>query len=397
LRPYRLPPAGSPLPPSEVLRSFFRAMRNGRGEKAPLAGSFKDYLRVGHVLFVSSGTAALWLILKGILRLRPGKGEVIIPAYTCPAVAAAVLRAGLKPVLCDIELDNFGLDPEELKRKVNARTLAVVVVHLLGYPNEMKGVKEICQERGIFLIEDAAQAFGNFFDSGERIGTVGDAGFFSFGRGKPLSLNHGGAITTNRSDLFVAMLQIYNEMEEPTALEGLSLFGTLLIYSLFFTPYLYWIPSSLPFLKLGETIFKPHFPTKKMNPLLMALVRSRLSGLQKEREMREEKVAFYLEELSSVRGVRVPARPYPFLRFPLLVLPSKRDRILEALKGKGTGAALFYPCPLNEQPGLREVLKDPGPYPGAKELSQSLITLPLHPRVSFRMMRETVKVIRERL
>jgi dTDP-4-amino-4,6-dideoxygalactose transaminase len=137
----------------------------------------------------------------------------------------------------------------------------------------------------------------------------------------------------------------------------------------------------MPFLHLGETNFSPDFPLRKgcsrVTPVLDLLFRS----LQEEKHTRSENSSWYRRNL--LPAALSLADPYPFLRYPLLVKDrTLRDRLLGRLSSEGTGAAGFYPCALNELPGLKERLDDRKQYKNARILARGLITLPVHPGVT---------------
>ena len=398
MKPFSLPPAGNPISIFQVFQAMVAFIKSS--EKKAFYQAIKQYLGVKHCLLVSSGTVALWLILKAIKEIMPEKNEVIIPAYTCPSVAAATIRAGLKPILCDINLKDFGFEIEELKKRINPKTLAIIIVHLFGFPSNIKAIKAISQPFNILIIEDAAQALGNSIINSpkEKLGTLGDIGFYSFGRGKPLTLNHGGLIVTNNSYLFEQILQVYQTIDKPSLIENLLLLAKLYLYALFFHPLLYWIPQSMPFLKLGETIFNPDFKIKKISPIAVALANRLIWLIEENKKIREKNTIFLLQKLNSVKNINLPNHSFPYLRFPLLVSSNtQRNRLLTYLKAQGLGAAIFYPCPLNEQPGLKEYLQDNNTYTNAKKLSKTLITLPLHQKVSQKDLYKIINIIKSSL
>jgi dTDP-4-amino-4,6-dideoxygalactose transaminase len=347
--------------------------------------SMRNFLGTEHLFYVSSGRAALWLIMKALSALRPKK-EVLIPAYTCPAIPAAILKAGLKPVLVDINRTDFGFDHQDLEKKIGKETLAVVVVHLFGYPAATDPARKLCREGDIFLVEDAAQAFGNTLPGcpGKKLGLLGDAGFFSFGRGKPLGALHGGLAITGPAEIREQAKAIYGRLDGISSVGGLTSFVAFLLSSCLSDPRLYWIPQMMPFLHLGETRFSPDFPLKKgcsrVVPVLDLLFRS----LQAEKRIREENSSWYRHNLLPASGSALSLRdPYPYLRYPLLVRDwNLRDKLLGRLSSEGTGASGLYPCPLNELPDLRERLDDRRRYRNARMLARSLITLPVHPGVT---------------
>lgn len=374
-----IPPSGNKIP----LHTIFKAITDGSSlsyEESLIP--LQEYLGAKHLFHLPSGRAALWFILRALSALKPNKGEVIIPAYTCPAVASAVLKAGLRPVLVDIDPDNFGLLREGLEKMVGDNTLAVILVHLFGFPANLDEVYEFCKENDTFLIEDSAQAFGNSLPgaSERKLGFQADVGFFSFGRGKPLSVLDGGLVVTGSDDISHAATRIYRELENPSMIRSIAYKNRLCLYLLFSNPHLYWIPVKLPFLHLGQTIFEPDFEVSKALRFPMLILTEMLTNANEERKTRKMNSARYSEAFKGVACIRKPpVEAFPYSRYPLIVEANGlRDLILTEPGCRGTGAALFYPCPLNEQPGLREILQDSSAYPNSKRLSENLITLPVH-------------------
>ncbi len=382
MRLYSLPPVQNKVSLPNLVGAYTHAP-NPQGDS--FIESMRSFLGAEHLLYVSSGRTALWLIMKALSALRPKK-EVLIPAYTCPAIPAAVLKAGLKPVLVDINLTDFGFDRQDLQEKIGRDTLAVIVVHLFGYPAALDLVGKLCREGDVFLVEDAAQAFGNTVcgSSEKQLGLLGDAGFFSFGRGKPISALHGGLTVTGSTEIHDHAKAVYEQLDGISSVRGVTSFVALLLSSCMSDPRLYWIPQMMPFLHLGETRFSPDFPLKKgcsrVTPVLDLLFRS----LQEEKHIREENSSWYWHNLPPASGNALSlADPYPYLRYPLLVRDrTLRDRLLGRLSTEGTGAAGLYPCPLNELPGLKERLDDKRRYGNARLLAGGLITLPVHPGVT---------------
>jgi len=151
-----------------------------------------------YVVSYANGSTALFAILK---TLGIGYGdEVIIPNLTFIATATAVMLTGATPVLCDIEEETLGLDPIKVVDFINAKTRAIIPVHLYGNSADLDPLLEICQSRGLFLIEDAAQGVGVSY-KGRHVGTFGDAGVLSYYGNKTITCGEGGAILTNSSEL----------------------------------------------------------------------------------------------------------------------------------------------------------------------------------------------------
>ena len=176
--------------PIGLLDLFFAVFN--RKAKRSLCKKIKNIFRARHVFLTNSGMASFYIILSVLKKLHRGR-EVILPSYTASSLIVAVRRAGLKPVLCDISLDDFNADLSDLAGRINKDTLCVVSVHMFGIP--WSGIKGLNKKRGrqnIFVVEDCAQAFGAKID-GSPVGLFGDIGFFSFNRGKNLPAYEGGS------------------------------------------------------------------------------------------------------------------------------------------------------------------------------------------------------------
>lgn len=187
---------------TELLQDIATVLETGRLMNGPFAAKFEEkvaeYLGVGQAISVNSCTTALQIVLS---YLGVEGGEVILPTNTFIATANAVLFARGKPVLADIKEGTYFLDPAALAGLISAKTRAVIAVHLAGYvPPEIEAIQEICQERGIPLIEDCAHATGASY-KGKMAGTFGLAGCFSFYPTKIISTGTGGMIITRDADL----------------------------------------------------------------------------------------------------------------------------------------------------------------------------------------------------
>jgi 8-amino-3,8-dideoxy-alpha-D-manno-octulosonate transaminase len=151
-----------------------------------------------HALAVASGTSALSVALSA-LGAGPGQ-EVIVPAYMWVSVVAAVVNQGAIPVLADID-DTFCLDPTDVERKITPRTTGIILVHMSGAPGDAKAIQKIAKAKGLFLLEDCAQCNGGSI-GGQKVGTFGDMGIFSFQMNKNMSSGEGGCVVTNDAQLY---------------------------------------------------------------------------------------------------------------------------------------------------------------------------------------------------
>lgn len=185
----------------EVEAEFKAVFESGiftRGQNVELLRKqLAEYTGAKHAFLMTSATTALWVCLK---LLNIGKGdEVIVSDFSFPATANVVEDLGATPVFADVDIQTFNMLPEELEKKINARTKAVIFVDALGSPAGITKIKEICEKYGLPLIEDAACGIGSA-ENGKPCGSVADLTCFSFHPRKLISSGEGGAITTNRDD-----------------------------------------------------------------------------------------------------------------------------------------------------------------------------------------------------
>ncbi len=167
-------------------------------EVEKLEAEIGTFLGVSHAVAVGSGTGALHTALSA-LGAGPGQ-EIIIPAYMWVAVAAAVVNHGAIPVLADID-ETFCLDPTDVQKRVTAKTKGVILVHMSGAPGNAKAIQKISGPRGLWLLEDCAQCNGGSVD-GQKVGTFGDMGTFSFQMNKNMTSGEGGCVVTNDFRLY---------------------------------------------------------------------------------------------------------------------------------------------------------------------------------------------------
>jgi len=159
---------------------------------------FAGFLGVSNAVAVSSGTGALHTALSA-LGVGPGQ-EVIIPAYMWVSVVAAVVNHGAIPVLADID-ETFCLDPVDLEKRITPRTKGIIMVHMSGAPGDVKAVQGMARQHGLWLLEDCAQCNGGSVQ-GQKVGTFGDMGVFSFQMNKNISSGEGGCVVTNNKRLW---------------------------------------------------------------------------------------------------------------------------------------------------------------------------------------------------
>jgi perosamine synthetase len=372
-----LPPTAAPLRLTDLCHGL-AAMTSTRA-LARLEHEVRQHFGVEHVFLVSSGTAALTLTLVA-LRSTSSRREVVIPAYTCPSIPAAVLKAGLEPKLCDVDPLTFDFDRAQLEYALSDETLAVVAHDLFGIQADIERIRPMCQARGISVVEDAAQALGIEYN-GRKLGTAGDVGIFSLGRGKTITCGSGGIIVTNSKQIARALAEQFERLRTPGFFATLVELAYLLVMMIFVRPGLYWIPAALPWLRLGETTFPHTIVLERLPGMKAGLLRGWQQRLLRINQIRSSASAYFARELE-----RTPpaGHEHPYLRLPIYVATAhQKARLHSESQARGLGVSVAYPVPLNEIPELRRRFSDQR-FPSARRVADTLVTLPTHHWLSVR-------------
>lgn len=369
-----LSPAAAPLKGRDLFNGL-RGLVNGQRARLELEQDLKNYFGVKYLFCVNSGKTALTLILLALKELSPKK-EVVLPAYTCFSVPSAVLRAGLRPRLCDVDDRTFDFNFEELQRVVGPDTLCVVTCHLFGIPTDLNRLQMLCRANSVMLVEDAAQAMGAT-QGNRKLGTIGDVGFYSLGRGKMITCGEGGVIVTNSDQLGRVLAQHHAALPEPTFIHAVIDLLKMSLMLLFIRPRLFWIPASIPFFKLGQTFFDKTFPMARMSGSNVGLMRCWRERLTQSLQRRRANAREYLQALRSAES---NVMSLAYLRLPILAASrSDREALLDRAHRAGIGLSFMYPTTLNEIDEVRDGAKQ---YPGAQSIVDRLVTLPTHEHVS---------------
>lgn len=193
----------------EEEKEVIKVMRSGWITEADETKRFEkmiaDFTGSKYCSVVTNGTVSLYLALKA---LGIGEGdEVIVPDMTMVASPNAVIMANAKPIFVDIEKDTLCLSLDEVEKNISKKTKAIMVVALNGRAPDMNRVLKIAKDNNLFVIEDAAQALGSYF-RGKHLGTFGDIGSFSFSTPKVITTAQGGALVTDRKDLYDKIIRL---------------------------------------------------------------------------------------------------------------------------------------------------------------------------------------------
>lgn len=197
-----------------ALKTIFSANLWKKGKAIELLEEeFQNYLGLKYINAFNSGRSAFLAILSA-LNFRKGD-EILLQAFTCNAVPNPIIWNNLKPIFVDMDEKTFNIDIDDLRKKITSRSRAVVVQHTFGQPAEMDEILEICRKNNLILIEDCAHALGASY-KGRKVGTFGNAAFFSFGRDKIISSVYGGMVATNDENLAEKIKEFQEKTEYPS-------------------------------------------------------------------------------------------------------------------------------------------------------------------------------------
>lgn len=345
-------PVGRPSLGDEEIGAAVAVLRSGMIAQGPkveeFETAFSHYCGSGYGIAMNSGTAALHTSLLA-LGIGPGD-EVIVPAFTFFATASSVCMCRARPVFADIDEGSFNLSIDSLQEHLSQRTRAVIGVHLFGQPLPVRPVQEICTERGIHFIEDAAQAHGATYH-GKRVGTFGVAGCFSFYPTKNMTTGEGGFVTTNDPVLAQRVRRIINHGQEE---------------------------------KYLHTGIGYNF---RMTDLSAAIGLEQLRKLDSFNALRQKTAAYYNDTIRCP-GIILPEETmgvgHVYHQYVVRVTDDARltrDQLAIALRERGISTAVHYPIPLHRQP-VFEKCSSKGCCRIADQLAAEVLSLPVHPLVN---------------
>jgi dTDP-4-amino-4,6-dideoxygalactose transaminase len=278
-----------------------------------------------------------------------------------------------------VDPHSLDFDIAELQAVVGENTLAIVTPHLFGQPADLKRVKSIAKSYGVFVIEDAAQAMGARV-GGRWLGTQGDVGFFSLGRGKNVSAGSGGVIVTNSDSIADALSAVYERLPAEPAPGLLANALAVVATKVLLHPMLYWLPAGLPFLGLGETKYSLDFPVCRMDGVRAGFLSSWRSRLEESNRCRIKIHQLFRKRLPSCAHIIDSMSPdqLAYLRLPLLMRTAQQKvELCFIAKEYGLGVSASYPAPVSMIPEVASGHQSQR-FPGAEALAARLVTLPLH-------------------
>lgn len=322
------------------------------------------YLNRKYAVVFNSGTSALHAIL---IAYEIGKGdEVIIPSFSFIATSNAPLFVGAKPVFADIEDVTYGLDPEDVKKKITSRTKAIIVMHYGGATcTKIKELRVLAKKHRLLLIEDTAESFGAKLNN-KKAGTFGDAAMFSFCQTKVFTTGEGGCIVTESKDIFEKLKLIRSHGRAGECKKYLCL------------GYNFRMPDCIAALGISQI--------KKADKLI---------------RIRRSKAKYLTIILSKLKldDIIIPKLPsalfhvYQEYHIRLKSGNKTRDSLKKYLAKKGIGTRISFP-PIHLTHFYKNVLKYSVKLKNTEKISSQTLTLPLYPDLTKKEMNYIVKEIR---
>jgi dTDP-4-amino-4,6-dideoxygalactose transaminase len=335
---------------------------------AAFEAEFAAYLGVRRVVGVASGTDALRLAL---LALGVGPGdEVITSPMTFIATVEAIVQTGARPAFVDVDPITGNMSVPALKRYLVSGDFAsaygprvILPVHLYGLPAPMTELREVAQEYGLKVIEDACQAHGartNIDGQWTRAGSLGAAGCFSFYPGKNLGAwGEGGAVATNDVELAETVARLRDHG------------------------------------RISHYAHSEYGYNARLDALQAAVLRAKLERLDDWNARRRQVAALY-SELLPRKGLQLPREPEGLEScYHLFVIRSaQRDAIRSALQQQQIECAIHYPLPLHLQPACRELGYRRGDFPVCERMADTVLSLPMHPHLTDAQARRVASAVR---
>lgn len=309
------------------------------------------------------------------LKSLSGRRKVVIPAYTCYSVPSAIAKAGLAIAPCDLRCETMDFDWNQLEPLLDDDTLCVVPTHLFGIPSDVERVRRLCEGKGIYVVEDAAQGLG-VEAGGNRLGSLGDVSFFSLGRGKHITCGTGGVVATRSEEISRALRIVYQEVAaEPAGNVALSIVSVLLM-TIFLRPGLYWLPEGMPILGLGESRYYKDFPVFRLSRFQAGLLRRWRETLAAFNLAREATGKYYRSALQLEGAMGIYSGDVPYLRFPVFFREDE-ERAGKTPEYGALGVRRMYPDSVNHIAELRDRFAGRS-FGNSEKIARTLWTLPTH-------------------
>ena len=317
--------------------------------------SIASYVGTEYAVTFNSGTSALHaaLLVHGVQR----GDEVIVPSFTFIATANAPLFVGAKPVFADMEEETFGLDPDDVKEKITKKTKAIIPIHYGGCPCKIRELKEIAEDYGLILIEDAAESLGARIGN-KKVGTFGDSAMLSFCQNKIITTGEGGAIVTGSRELYekLKLLRSHGRLETQDYFSSSEI---------------------MDYITLGYNF--------RMSNVTAALGIAQLGKANKIIEMRRKNVEYLIRGLKDTKEITIPESPKDYYNvyqmFTIRVSANSRNELVKHLADKGVMTKVYF-TPVHLTRFYKNELGYTCKLPVTEKLSKQVLTLPMYPTLT---------------
>lgn len=315
-----------------------------------------DYIGTKYCVTFNSGTSAQHAAL---LASEIGEGdEVIVPSFTFISTANSALFVGAKPVFADIEEQTFGLDPNSVLENISSKTRAIMPVHYGGCPCKIKELREIADDYGLTLIEDAAEAFGAEIN-GKKVGSFGDTSMLSFCQNKVITTGEGGALVTDSEEIYQKLKLLRSHGRADNA-------------------HYFSSTQASDYITLGYNF--------RMSSLTASLGISQIQKTSEIIRMRRERAVYFTSRLKKEVGNKVHFSEIPDSYFNVYqlytVLVDKRDELMGYLADRGIMTKVYF-SPVHKTYFYQNVLGYECKLPVTEKLAENVLTLPMHPCLTF--------------
>ena len=345
--------------------AVLEVLRSGRLGWGPRAEEFEaalaGYVGTQHAVAVSSGTAALHLIVRA-LGLGPGD-EILLPSFTFAACVNAILYERATPVFVDINPETFNLDPADLENRISSRTRAVLAVDIFGQPANWDAILDIASRHDLRVIDDCCEALGAEY-KGRKVGSFGDAGAFAFYPNKQITTGEGGMIVTDNAELAMLTRALRNQGRE----EGKA-----------------WLDHQL----LGYNY--------RLDEMSAALGVSQLRRIEEFVVRRAAVAEQYTERLKQFDWVRPPV-VVPDVRMSwflyVVILDEKIDRaqVMDSLAAQSIPTRVYFP-PLHLQSYMQPYVDRDQRLPVTEDVATRSLALPFHAKLTEGQVERAVAVL----
>ncbi|MFN6460366.1 MAG: DegT/DnrJ/EryC1/StrS family aminotransferase [Nostoc sp. DedVER02] len=317
---------------------------------------FAAYCNADYGIAVNTGTSALHL---GLLAAGIGAGdEVITVPFTFVATTAAICYTGATPVFVDIDPISYTIDVTQIEKAITERTKAILPVHLYGQPADMEPILDIARRHGLAVIEDAAQAHGAEY-KGQRVGSIGDIGCFSFYPGKNLgAYGEGGMAVTNNPEYAQTMGMLRDWGQE----------------------------------RRYHHVLKGY--NYRMDGIQGAILRVKLRYIEDWTEARRTHAVHY-DQLLAESGVGIPTvMPYSRHVYHVYAVRSlQRDALQQQLQEQGVQTGIHYPIPVHLQQAYADLGHEAGDFPHSEAASREVLSLPMYAELTTELQTQVVKAV----